>query len=756
MHDAFVDHGAEGRAEGVGVLVQQFGHVLDAEFELEFLSEGDEQFTGAAGIGEGLGHRTGERVGHATGTVGGLHVVEGFHAEGGGKHEIAGFAGFAHEAGHGHGESGLLDGRPDAGIGGQGVERIGGVHEQERGSLDLVCGHGLGVVHEALVQGFAVVGGVGGDGYGEGQIEQTALSVHAAEQHVDGHGRHDGACAAAAAERGAGDDERTFRFDQSLGRGFKASDGHAGDAGNLFGGVGRGEGGKVAETGGEAGFARLDDEVGDAEQQGHIGAGLHGQPEIGACGGVVLHGAGVDELLGGLARHGMRAVEQAAVGGHDAPAFEHGSAHGKDAVAAFHVVAQAALTAHGFPCGGGGKFLVGHEVEVGRTALIQNGGEHFVDARRGIAGHGGHGRAGFLHFFFKDGFGLFPGDGHIGAVGGAAQRSFKTRGTHAKFGFGGGERGHGPVGHGVVLVADGAHGHAGHGAHKESGAGRAQFAHSGQIFAFALLEARNPAPVLGPVHGVVKSVPDDGRRHEAHGPAGGKFKKSSSIHDFLAFALLVAGEAGIAGVGVAHRHMFGMATFAPPHQHGVFGVSRKPVFPIDGRHVRFGHVEVASGAERGRFLGALEFGKRAEVQSVTEEHVVGLLLINQPFRLDLAARLNVVADKAFFFRVGAQNREMAFRALSGGGRSAERSVGAHEVALLTGHALLLYVFDVAEGDGLLFGFLHKVGQNPPSQNKGHYQPHDKRAPATAAFLCRSRRCGCVVPLLHPDASCWLR
>ena len=108
------------------------------------------------------------------------------------------------------------------------------------------------------------------------------------------------------------------------------------------------------------------------------------------------------------------------------------------------------------------------------------------------------------------------------------------------------------------------------------------------------------------------------------------------------------------------------------------------------------------------------------------------------------------------FGVGTQNRRMTFGALGGGGRSAECAVGTHKMALLTGHALLLYMFDVAEGDGLPFGFLHKVGQNPPSKNKGHDQPHDKRAPAAAAFFRRIRRCGCVVPLLHPDASCWLR
>ena len=195
------------------------------------------------------------------------------------------------------------------------------------------------------------------------------------------------------------------------------------------------------------------------------------------------------------------------------------------------------------------------------------------------------------------------------------------------------------------------------------------------LFRFLLLfgdfQLRNPAPVLRPVHGVVKSVPDDGRRHEAHGPAGGKFKKSSSIHDFLAFALLVAGEAGVAGVGVAHGHVLGMATVAAPHQHGVFGVARKPVFLVHGRYVRFGHVEVAARAEGGDFFRPAQVGHGAEVQRMAEEHVVGLLLIDEPFRLDFPSRLDVLADETRLFGVGTQNRRMTFGALGRGGRSAE-------------------------------------------------------------------------------------
>ena len=141
------------------------------------------------------------------------------------------------------------------------------------------------------------------------------------------------------------------------------------------------------------------------------------------------------------------------------------------------------------------------------------------------------------------------------------------------------------------------------------------------------------------------------------------------------------------------------------------------------------------------------------MQSVAEEDVVRLLLIDQPFRLDLAPRLDILAHKTRFFGILSEDGEMTFGTLLRRGSAAERSVGPNEVTLFAGHALVLDMLGVAESDGLLFGFLHEVGQNPPSQNKGHDQTYDKRAPAAAAcFACRLR-CGCVVPLLHLDASC---
>ena len=118
-------------------------------------------------------------------------------------------------------------------------------------------------------------------------------------------------------------------------------------------------------------------------------------------------------------------------------------------------------------------------------------------------------------------------------------------------------------------------------------------------------------------------------------------------------------------------------------------------------------------------------------------------------------RVNRELDEARFFGMLSLNSRMAHSALSRSRCAAESAVGTYEMAVHAGHALFLYMLDMAECNGLLLGNLHKVRQDPPAKNKGHDQPHDKRAPATAAFFRRSR-CGCVFPLLHPDASCWLR
>ena len=76
------------------------------------------------------------------------------------------------------------------------------------------------------------------------------------------------------------------------------------------------------------------------------------------------------------------------------------------------------------------------------------------------------------------------------------------------------------------------------------------------------------------------------------------------------------------------------------------------------------------------------------------------------------------------------------------------------MALPAIHALLVHMENVVERDRLFQFFLHKSGQNRPAQNQGHDQAHKEGAPtATATFFCRFR-CAGVIPLLHPDASCW--
>ena len=738
------------------MLVQQVGHILDAELDAEFLSEGEEELAGRTGLGEGLGHGTSQSVGDLAGAVGSLHVVEGFHAEGGRKDQVAFSAGLAHEAGHSDAVAGLGHGLLRAGVGGEGVHGVGGVHEEQGGSLLALFGHGLHVVHHGLLHHGLVAGGTLHHSGGEGKFDEAAFTVHAAEDHVHGHSGHDGTGGTAVAQSGACDDKGLLGGGEHADRGFEAGGGHAGDLAGLLEGVAGSEGGEPGEAVVLGGLAGLDEKVGHAEQEGHFSAGLDGQPEVGAGGSVVLHGAGVDYLLGGFLTGGVSAVEGAAVGGDHAPAFEQGSADGKDAVAVLDVVADAALAAHGFPCAQSGLFFIGHEVEVAGTLGFEDAGDDFVDAGGGVAGDGGHGAAGFGELGLQDLFGLSPGDGLMHAVGRAQERGADAGRADAQFSFGSGQSSDGALGDGVVIVGQSAHRSTLHDAGHEAGAGGAELADGGDIFAGGTLQLGHPAPVLRPVHGVVQRIPDDGGSHKAYSAAGGKFKKSSSIHDFLSFALLMAGEAGIAGDGVALGHVFGMAAFAIPHQHGVFGVARKPVFPIDRGNIGFSHVEVAGRAVRGDFLRALEVGHGAEMQSMAEENVVGLLLVDQPFIFDFTAGLNVVVNETRFFGILSLNSRMAHSALCRGRRAAESAVGTYEVAFHAGHALFLYMLDMAECNGLLLGDLHEVRQDPPAKNEGHDQPHDKRAPAAAAFLGHSRRCGFVIPLLHPDASCWLR
>ena len=113
---------------------------------------------------------------------------------------------------------------------------------------------------------------------------------------------------------------------------------------------------------------------------------------------------------------------------------------------------------------------------------------------------------------------------------------------------------------------------------------------------------------------------------------------------------------------------------------------------------------------------------------MAENHVVGLLLINQPLALDFPARLHVILDEQGFFGIGAQHFGMAFGTGRRGRQAAEGAVFTQEVTLFASHTLILHVQDVVEGDGLLLFHFHQIGQYPPSQNQGHDQAHDKRAP----------------------------
>src|SRR5699024_5675658 len=133
-------------------------------------------------------------------------------------------------------------------------------------------------------------------------------------------------------------------------------------------------------------------------------------------------------------------------------------------------------------------------------------------------------------FFEQQLFSLFPRDFPVGPVRAAEQGPLEAGRAVAHLDFGGGQRGDAAAKR-ALRIAEDAHGTPAHEADFGGPGGRAELADRADIrvFVVAVLQGRDPRPVLRPDGDIVQTLPDHRSRQRTHGGPADEFQKASSV-----------------------------------------------------------------------------------------------------------------------------------------------------------------------------------------------------------------------------------
>ncbi len=128
-------------------------------------------------------------------------------------------------------------------------------------------------------------------------------------------------------------------------------------------------------------------------------------------------------------------------------------------------------------------------------------------------------------------FGLLPRDFAVAAVGVAQQGALEARRAVAHLYFGHGQRGDAATAERAFGITENAHRAAADETDPRAHRRGAHFAGGADIgvFVIAVLQGRNPGPVLRPDGNVVEPLPDHRSRQRTHGGPADEFQKASSV-----------------------------------------------------------------------------------------------------------------------------------------------------------------------------------------------------------------------------------
>ena len=458
----------------------------------------------------------------------------------GGQDEVAQGCGLVHV-----GAKRDLEGDVAQGLGhfvglGQGVGRVGLVHE-ERGRSGLARGHVGQEACGVLVRSDRTADSPGGCG------QQRHAAAHAAQKDVEGGARHEVQSASALAEGGTGDDQRGLG---GLDQGGQLLHGLGLEPGGLLHFLRRvlGRQGLVlGKVRGGGHSARSDEQVGQAQREGRSGLRRNRQELVAHGGGVVQHRTGVDELGGGRCAGGARGGKGLLVGHGGAPGIERIRADHEHQVRARDVKAGLAGAAHELDALLGRELLARHHVVASVAQAAQQAGDDLASGAGLVAADGGDfaglalERAELLN---QERLGVLPLDGLELALAHLFQGRLDAGRAVHELGASRAHGAHAALAHGIGGVARHGKGKPANGLDLDGATGGAKFAQSGLGFHLARVQAGNPRPVLRPDGYIIQALPDDRREQGACNASHDDFDESSTIQTHLKHPSFTCGRRG--------------------------------------------------------------------------------------------------------------------------------------------------------------------------------------------------------------------